>query len=404
MEGREEAARTVIVDMWRAGTQSLRDQQRLELRQVEAQAFAAAAKAHLAAQTTELEALRQALERSYYDALEVPPTATEDDIRRALKAKWLRCHPDKVCPELLMTATDLSKILGEVRTTLTDPARRRRYDISINVAQLSSTTTSARPHCERPHFGAAGGGPPGDGGPAADLRGTYGMWITIPLHQRYHCDPWTVDVQESRIQQLRGELNLWESPQPDENGFLILPGWRVQPVRYLGSQLAPAEVGVLFRHQGLRYRWLCHVIGDSAAISLSSSLRLFSSRESANRIITRSRGGSHDWTRGYRFGEAKNPGPPKPSVTPATTKPTQSLTENSTPPVRRWVPRPVPSPTPPPTPKTRSSAPPPDHCSPSPHRPPDQPDAHISCSRPVNSPLPPPATASLRLRRPPPPK
>ena len=70
MEGWEEAARMVIVEMWRAGAQSLRDQQRLEWRQAEDQA---PAKGHLAAQTTEVE--RQTLERSYYEALEVPPTA-----------------------------------------------------------------------------------------------------------------------------------------------------------------------------------------------------------------------------------------------------------------------------------------------------------------------------------------
>ena len=185
------------------------------------------------------------------------------------------------------------------------------------------------------------------------------MWITIPLHQRYYCDPWTIDVQEARIQQLRGELNLWESPQPGENGFLILPGWRVQPVRYLGSQLAPAEVGVLFRHQGLRYRWLCHVVGDSAAISLSSSLRLFSSRESANCIIARSRGGSHDWTRGYRFGEAKirdlqNTFPHRQlnSYSSSLGASSGAIFHTST------------------DPKNTQQRPP-DHCSPSTHRPPD---------------------------------
>ena len=90
--------------------------------------------------------------------------------------------PRQGAPELLATATDLSKILGEVRTTLTDPAQQQHYDISTDVAQLSSsTTTSARLHCERTHFG---GGPPGDGEPAADLRGTYG--IDKPAPQRYH--------------------------------------------------------------------------------------------------------------------------------------------------------------------------------------------------------------------------
>ena len=89
----------------------------------------------------------------------------------------------------------------------------------------------------------------------------------------------------------------------------------------------------------------------------SASLSLFSSRESANCIIARSRGGSHVWTRGYRFGEAKHPGPPKPSVASASINPTRFLTDNLTPTVCRWVPCPVPSSTPPPTPKTRSSAP-----------------------------------------------
>ena len=54
----------MIVDMWHGWAQSLRDQQRLELRQVEAQACATAAKA-----------LQQALAR-YYEALEVPPLTT----------------------------------------------------------------------------------------------------------------------------------------------------------------------------------------------------------------------------------------------------------------------------------------------------------------------------------------
>ena len=66
------------------------------------------------------------------------------------------------------------------------------------------------------------------------------------------------------------------------------------PVRYLGSQLALADVGICFRHQGMRYRWICHVVGDSAAIFLSTSWRLFCSLESANRINARSRNGSHD--------------------------------------------------------------------------------------------------------------
>ena len=138
--------------------------------------------------------------------------------------------------------------------------------------------------------------------------------------------------------------------------WFLLPGWRTQtrPI----SRVAANATGILFRQQGIRHRWLCHVAGDSAAAvrvkknggernvriffigkhtgrfgpptfffphgtSLSSSFRLFRSLESANRIIACSRNGAHDWTRVFRFGEAKNLGPPKQSTTSAAAAPTR---------------------------------------------------------------------------------
>ena len=122
-------------------------------------------------------------------------TATVDEIRKALKANWLRCHPDKVPSELLPLATDLSQRLGEVRATLTDPAQRHQYDVSLNAAPASSSSTApTHPHSERSHPDTTGKGDFGSRGSDADLRGSYGMWITIPLHRRYNCDPWTIDV------------------------------------------------------------------------------------------------------------------------------------------------------------------------------------------------------------------
>ena len=45
--------------------------------------------------------------------------------------------------------------------------------------------------------------------------------------------------------------------------WFLLPGWRTQTRPIIG--LTANATGILFRQQGIRHRWLCHVAGDSAA-------------------------------------------------------------------------------------------------------------------------------------------
>ena len=144
-EAEEESCRLLILDEWRGAVQGLRDQRQRELQQLQVRKAAAQLESH----TKELQALARVLNRSYYEALEVAPTATEADIGKALKTKWLRCHPDKVPEELHTLANSLAKRLGEVREVLMDPIKRQRYDWSLNTND--ATYPTAFPSCFSSH-------------------------------------------------------------------------------------------------------------------------------------------------------------------------------------------------------------------------------------------------------------
>lgn len=64
--------------------------------------------------------------RDYYRTLEVPPEATEDEIRRAYRRLALRWHPDRN-PGVAEAAERFTTI-SEAYAVLIDPARRREYD------------------------------------------------------------------------------------------------------------------------------------------------------------------------------------------------------------------------------------------------------------------------------------
>ncbi|MEX2598617.1 MAG: DnaJ domain-containing protein, partial [Dehalococcoidia bacterium] len=66
-----------------------------------------------------------ATKRDYYDVLEVPREASEEDIRKAFRKKALEYHPDR------NKATDASerfKEVNEAYQVLTDPGKRKQYD------------------------------------------------------------------------------------------------------------------------------------------------------------------------------------------------------------------------------------------------------------------------------------
>ena len=72
-------------------------------------------------------------QKTHYDHLELPPTASADEIKKSFRALIARYHPDKVqhlgqeFQELAQTRT---AELTEAYATLSESARRAEYDLS----------------------------------------------------------------------------------------------------------------------------------------------------------------------------------------------------------------------------------------------------------------------------------
>jgi molecular chaperone DnaJ len=64
--------------------------------------------------------------RDYYEILEVPRTATQDEIKKAYRQQALKNHPDKNPGD--KAAEDRFKEAAEAYEVLSDPEKRRRYD------------------------------------------------------------------------------------------------------------------------------------------------------------------------------------------------------------------------------------------------------------------------------------
>lgn len=70
----------------------------------------------------------------YYTTLEIPSTASQQQIRDAYKKQALRHHPDRVpdgSPER-ETRTKRFQQINDAYYTLSDPSRRKEYDLSRN--------------------------------------------------------------------------------------------------------------------------------------------------------------------------------------------------------------------------------------------------------------------------------
>ena len=68
-----------------------------------------------------------------YEALELTPSASEEEIKKQYRRLALRYHPDKVSPSVdstvAMQAERRFKEINEAYAVLSDEKKRRKYDI-----------------------------------------------------------------------------------------------------------------------------------------------------------------------------------------------------------------------------------------------------------------------------------
>ena len=84
--------------------------------------------------------------KNYYDLLELPTSASADDIKKAFRAQIAKYHPDKVQhlgKEFQAMAADRAAELTEAWRILSDAGRKAEYDKSLNAPAPAVTTAVA---------------------------------------------------------------------------------------------------------------------------------------------------------------------------------------------------------------------------------------------------------------------
>ena len=91
--------------------------------------------------------------KSFYDILEVSPSANSADIRASYLKLAREYHPDRV-PEYLTKlradAEEKVKEINEAWAVLSDPAKRRRYDLKLQANSRTSTYSARAANSVRP--------------------------------------------------------------------------------------------------------------------------------------------------------------------------------------------------------------------------------------------------------------
>ncbi|KAF8642239.1 hypothetical protein AX16_009514 [Volvariella volvacea WC 439] len=81
----------------------------------------------------------------YYQLLNIPRTASQDEVRQAYKRESLKTHPDRLLnatPDEKRKATESFQAIADAYHILSDPPRRKEYDRLYNSSKPETRTTS----------------------------------------------------------------------------------------------------------------------------------------------------------------------------------------------------------------------------------------------------------------------
>jgi curved DNA-binding protein CbpA len=148
--------------------------------------------------------------KNYYELLEIVPTASTDEVKRAFRGQIAKYHPDKVHhlgKEFQAMAADRAAELTEAYRILSDDGRRAEYDRAfaegggaVAVAQSAPASASAGAQTESSPSASAPPPPPAGGRAPADQ----------PLSSQYAHERATRDefVRKATMNRLRQALEM----------------------------------------------------------------------------------------------------------------------------------------------------------------------------------------------------
>ncbi len=108
--------------------------------------------------------------KSFYELLDVAPTATADEIKRAFRQQIARYHPDKVQhlgAEFQEMAAVRAAELTQAYRTLSDQARRAEYDGQLSAGGAAEHAAPAAPASPPPSSAPPAAAPPPEEPPPA---------------------------------------------------------------------------------------------------------------------------------------------------------------------------------------------------------------------------------------------
>ena len=94
---------------------------------------------------------------TYYQVLELPTTATSEDIKKAWHEQLQVWHPDRFthAPALHRKAEARTTLINQAYQTLNDPTARQRYDATTSTTPVRPHTTASPTPPPRPTTSAA---------------------------------------------------------------------------------------------------------------------------------------------------------------------------------------------------------------------------------------------------------